>query len=128
MNILRAIVTGTIAWALIFVEWSIIMFAPILKDLPNIWQWIIHYVVLILIVSLVTHFYYLGKDRHTHGLLVGLVMLVTGIILDSVITIPLFILPQGGTYSSFFFQWLMIAGYIELLIVTVAYWKWKVKM
>ena len=124
MNILRAVLTGIIVWALIFVEWSIIVFAPVLKDLGN-WQWIIHFIALILIAIVGLSFYYKGSVK-TNGLLVGLIMLATGIVLDAIVTLPFFVSPQGITYAEFFLNPLMIVGFAELLLVSWLYWKKKV--
>jgi RsiW-degrading membrane proteinase PrsW (M82 family) len=122
MNHTRLILTGIIVWALIFVEWSIIIFAPILKDLGN-WQWLIHYIVLIPIVWLGASIYYQKKSK-VSGLKVGIGMLIVGIILDSLVTVPFFVAPQGETFSSFFLNPFMLVGF-AILLVTAWYYKNK---
>lgn len=58
MKILRAVSVGALLWAIIFVEWSVMIFAPVIKDLEKL-QYAIHYVLLIPIVLLGAHLYYI---------------------------------------------------------------------
>ena len=88
MRLLRGILIGVLLWVIIFVECSIIIFTPGLKDLGN-WQYLIHYLVLIPIVIFGVNYYYKCKDK-VNGFLLGLVMLISGLILDAIITVPLF--------------------------------------
>lgn len=125
MKILRAILSGLVIWALIFVEWSIMIFAPVLKDLGN-WQYLIHYVVLIPIVLFGASYYYKSGDK-VNGLVLGLIMLVTGIILDAIITVPFFTSPQGVGYVKFFINPLMLIGFVEFMVITSLYWTKKIK-
>ena len=125
MKLPRAILTGTILWAIIFIEWSIIIFAPVLKDLGNS-QWFIHYILLIPIVLLGASFYY-KKAGLVNGFLLGLVMLITGIILDAIITVPLFTKPQGTGYAGFYLSAWAVVGYAEYLIISGAFWLKKSK-
>ncbi len=125
MKILRAILSGIIIWVLIFVEWSVIIFTPVLKDLGD-WQYLIHYLVVIPIIIIGASYYYKGKNK-VNGFLLGLVMLVAGVILDAIITVPLFTSPKGVDHMKFFFNPLMLIGFAELIIVTGLYWMKKVK-
>jgi len=125
MKILRAILIGALLWALIFIEWSIIMFAPILKDLGS-WQYLIHYIVLIPIVIFGAYYYYQSKDK-VNGFVLGLVMLLVGIVLDAIITVPLFTIPQGTGYLEFFFSISMLVGFTEYVAISGIYWFKKVK-
>jgi len=93
MKLLRAISVGALLWAFIFVEWSIIIFAPVLKDLGD-WQYLIHYIVLIPIVIFGASYYYKSNNK-VNGFLLGIVMLIVGLILDAIITVPFFTQPQG---------------------------------
>jgi len=116
MKYIRAVLFGAVAWALVFVEWSILAFTPGVKDIGN-WQWVIHFLVLIAIISFVVSIY--GKGKYVmNGLLLGAIMLVTGIVLDAIISMPLFIAPQGTSYSEFFLNPWMLVGYVEFLALT----------
>jgi hypothetical protein len=116
MNLKKAILAGVLIWILIFVEWSLIIFTPILKDL-GFGQWIVHYVVLIPIVLIGAKLYYKNNPK-INGYVLGLVFLAVGIILDLIITVPLFM--QGGyvEYYSNNYLWL---GFLEMILITGLY-------
>lgn len=126
MKILRAILSGVITWALIFVLWPIIMSTPVLKDLGN-WQYLIHYIALVPIVILGAYYYYKSGDK-VNGFILGLIMLATGQILDAIITVPFFIIPQGSSYTKFFINPLIWIGFVEFVVITYLYWAKKVKV
>ncbi len=70
-------------------------------------------------------FLYYRKNLITHGLLLGLVMFLGAMILDALITVPLFIIPNGGDHYAFFVDpgfWLI--G-IEYVAVVTVYWSIK---
>lgn len=65
------------------------------------------------------HIYYL-KDQVTSGLKLGSTMVLLTIALDALFTVPFFIIPEGGTYSSFFVDpgfWLLIVEYLAVVIL-----------
>jgi uncharacterized membrane protein len=67
-------------------------------------------------------FYFKGKKikrNAREGLSLGLILVITGVILDAIITIPLWIIPQGGSYSSFLSDPYLIAGLIEVVIISI---------
>ena len=71
------------------------------------------------------HVYY-QKGHNTSGIILGFVMFLGAIVLDATITVPLFIMPNGGSHLSFFSDpgfWLI--G-LEYILVVVAYWRFKV--
>ena len=117
MKTLRAILLGALIWLLIFVEISITMIGLKLSDLT---VWIIHYILLIPIAIFCARFYYKSSDK-VNGFLLGLVMLIVGIILDMTTTIPLFIIPQGGGYSTYFSNVYMLIGFLELVLIVGIY-------
>lgn len=126
MKILRAILSGLITWTLIFVLWSVMIFTPVLKDM-EILQYLIHYAVLIPIVMLGASYYYKSMDK-MNGFVLGLTMLVVGMILDAIITVPLFTKPQGVGYAEFFINPLMLIGFVEFIVITYLYWIKKIKV
>jgi hypothetical protein len=122
MRFKRAISVGILFWMLIFVEISITMIG---LKLSNSLSHIVHYVLLIPIALLCTWLYYMNhkskiKDR-TNGLLLGLFFVIIGIILDIIITVPIFIMPQGGTYASYFSGIYLIVGFIETILIVGIY-------
>lgn len=126
MKILRAILAGAITWVLIFVLWTVMIFTPVLKDM-EILQYLIHYAVLIPIVILGASYYYKSMDK-INGFILGLIMLIVGMILDAIITVPFFTKPQGTGYAEFFINPLIWIGFVEFVVITYFYWAKKVKV
>ncbi|MDP2924800.1 MAG: hypothetical protein Q8N99_00345 [Nanoarchaeota archaeon] len=99
MNIKKGIILGVALWILIFFEVSALMFGFKLKQ-EDINYFFIHLVFLIIFVMIIGFLYFKNENkkkvnnlrllRLKEGLSIGLVMVVVGIILDSAITIPLF--------------------------------------
>lgn len=117
MNITRAVLAGAIVWVLIFFEVSILMFG--LNLTAGAMYYSIHYILSIFFVTLAAWFYF--KDQKTklvvkEGFMLGIVMIITGVVLDAVITVPLFI----KTYS-FFLNPGLFAGYVLALVVATAF-------
>ncbi len=115
-NYKKATLGGILLWVLIFVTWSIIIFLPPFKDGANMmWQYIIHYVLLILWIWIVAKMYF-GKAKASlkEGIMAGIYFLIIGAILDLIITVPLFI---EGDYTGFFGQWEMWIAYVELIVL-----------
>ncbi|MEK7680492.1 MAG: hypothetical protein AAB348_00360 [Patescibacteria group bacterium] len=115
MNYKRAAGFGILIWVFIFVIISVLMFLPPLigKELAIfgiLW-------ILLIPLTLMIAKWYFTKEKATakSGLFLGLISLLVGIILDSIITIPLFV----KSYSAFFGNWIMYVGYGELVILCV---------
>src|SRR3989344_4200673 len=117
MKFLRAIGIGALFWILIFIEISITMIGLKLSDSI---VYIIHYIFMIPLIIFCARLYYKSKDK-TNGFLLGLFIVVVGIILDMIITVPLFIVPAGGSYASYLSNTYLITGFIEGILVTGIY-------
>lgn len=119
MKLLKAIGLGIVGWVLIFFEVSILMFG--FKLTSGMSYYIIHYLFLAIISIILTLVYFSGKKKARggffRGILVGIILVVVGLILDAVITIPLWIIPQGGSYQSFFLNYYMLIGYLIIVIL-----------
>jgi len=118
-----AILTGILLYILIFIEISITKIGLGFNDFS---VYVIHYFALILFVMLCS-FLYFRKSRGGagQGLLLGLVYLITGIILDSLITVPFFIKLQYESmkeaFAVFFSNPYLLIGFLELLVLTILF-------
>jgi|SRR3989338_4089193 len=113
MNLKRAIFSGALLWVLIFFEVSVLMFGLELEAGKN--YYIIHYILLALLSLISAAVYFRGKKVRKgfgEGILVGIVFVIVGLVLDAVITVPLFI----KNYSIFADPYLWV-GIIEGLII-----------
>lgn len=113
MNIKRAISTAVLLWVLIFFEVSILMFG---LGLEGTTYYMVHYLLLILLIAISAHLYFKGKKikaNLTEGLKLGITYVIVGVILDAVITVPLFI----KDYFSFFLDLKLVVGLLITIIV-----------
>ena len=101
MNYKRALGFGVLLWAIIFVVISVIMFLPWFKghDMRIQVAWWVLAVPAVLLWAKA----YFKQDSPTvkKGLTLGLIALVVGIILDTIITVPLFV----KDYVAYFGDW-----------------------
>ena len=119
MNLKRAIGFGALAWIVIFFEVSILMFGFGLKN--DVTYYTIHYVLSAIILWVVGALYFRGKSTRKgalEGLKAGLVFLVTGIIIDAIITVPLFV----KSYSFFANPLMWVSYLIGVLVVVIIGW------
>lgn len=94
MKLLKTILFGALLWVLIFFEVSILMFGFGLET--GLLYYTIHYILAIILVGIVTFFYFKReKANFKIGILAGIAFALTGIILDLVITVPLFVKDYG---------------------------------
>jgi len=115
MKLLRAVISGIILWVLIFFEVSILMFGFGLEE--GFGYYIVHYILLALFAVLVSLIYFRGKKVKAgwwNGFLLGIVLIITGIILDILITVSLFV----NDYN-FFDDIYLWYGYAEILVISV---------
>lgn len=116
MNWKRGILTGILFWVLIFFEVSILMFGFSLQ--AGTLYYIIHFIVLILLVLISALIYFQkAKPGWKQGLFLGIIYIIVGIILDSIITIPLFMKLD----YSFLIRSDILIGYIETIVLCVIF-------
>lgn len=95
-------------------------FVPIMSDAARQANWVL--MVAIIPAALFGAQLYYKKGHDTNGFLLGACFFLLTIILDALITVPLFVIPAGGDYISFFSDpgfWLI--G-LEYVVVVAAYW------
>lgn len=120
MKLKRAIGLGVAIWIIAVLLYSISYYVPILENAEAQANLVLFLAVMPL-VWIGCSLYYKGDDQ-THGYLVGQTMLLTSVALDALITVPIFVIPKGGSYYSFFTDlgfWIIA---FEFLIVAVLFW------
>lgn len=115
MNYKRALVTGIMLWVIIFAVISILMFLPPLVD-NKIMQFGIYWLLLIpIVLSLCKWYFKMDAPNLKKGFVLGVVILGVSVLLDIIITVPLFV----KSYSVFFGDWMMYVGYFEILLLSI---------
>jgi len=124
MKTMRAILIGTIIWALGVSAFTLSFFVPILENLEQQANLVL-FVTVIPLVWFGTKVYY-KKDQTTQGYWIGLTFFLVAATLDAIITVPLLVIPNGGNHYEFFTDlgfWLI--G-LEFIAISVLCWYTRV--
>jgi len=124
LNIKHAALSSVTVYILGILAYVGSFFIPIMND-PELQANIVLMLAIMPAAYLGAHTYY-KRGHTTHGTTLGLAMFSGAIILDAIITVPFFIIPNGGTHLSFFSDpgfWLI--G-VEYMTVVAVYWQFKV--
>ena len=121
MNLKSVIISAIIVWTIGILAFLASYFVPVMSDPDLQANWVLS-LVLIPAVLIGAHIYY-RKGYKTNGFKLGLSMFAVTFCLDALITVPLFIIPSGGNYITFFTDigfWLIAIEYVS---VVAAYWQ-----
>lgn len=125
MKTVRALLIGALVWIFGVSAFTTFYELPLMEN-----QYAQANIGLALLVPLLVWFasqIYYRKVRSTHGLKLGLLMLLASATLDALFTVPILIIPFGGSYTNFFGSldfWLIAC---EFLLVSLIYWHIKVR-
>ncbi|MBI0399329.1 MAG: DUF5367 domain-containing protein [Cytophagales bacterium] len=124
MKTIKAILIGGGIWLLAVGLYTLSFHYQFLED-PNQQANMVLFIVVMPLVWLGSYLYY-QKGSKTHGYFVGQVFLLVAAFLDALITVPLFVIPNGGNHYTFFTDlgfWIIA---FELLGVAVLYYYTRV--
>ncbi len=116
--------TGALVWLFVAISFAVLELVPQLKDSLNQQAFIVG--ILIVPFAIIGASLYYRNVNRENGLMVGLTMAFTALMLDVIITVPFIEVPKGGSYQSFFSYpalWLMV-----LINVTTVFFFWKLKI
>ncbi|MCB0372585.1 MAG: DUF5367 family protein [Muricauda sp.] len=125
MKTLRALAIGTLVWIFGVSAFTAFYELPLMEN-----RYAQANIGLALIVPFLVWFgsqIYYRKAKATHGIKLGLLMLLASATLDALITVPILIIPFGGSYASFFGSadfWLIA---LEFVLVAIVYWYLNVR-
>lgn len=117
MKTIRAIIIAGGVWTLGVTAFSISYYIPLLND-PDLQANFVLAIVLIPLTIIGTKLYY-KKPVVSTPINVAVIMLLTLISLDALITVPLIMQPLGLGYSDFFISYSFWLLAIEFLIVSI---------
>jgi len=121
INIKSAIFSAVIVWTLAVIAFVASYLVPIMLDPDLQANWVLS-IALIPSALIGAHIYY-RKGHKTNGFVLGASMFLVAMLLDALITVPVFIMPYGGNHISFFTDpgfWLI--G-MEFVSVVAVYWQ-----
>lgn len=119
LNVKSLLIASIIAYLLGVSAFLSSFFVPILSD-PKVQANLVLALAIIPASILGAHIYY-RRGHQTYGLYLGASMFLVTMLLDALITVPLFVIPAGGNHLSFFTDpgfWLI--G-IEYILAVAAY-------
>lgn len=124
MIYLKGIVSGVFVWLCVSLSFYVLEQIPLVKDSFSA-QALIVMICISLYAFLGAQFYYKKGDQ-TNGMLVGILISGTALLLDILITVPLVEIPNGSSYQSFFSSpvlWILV-----LITVFTVYFYWRKKI
>ena len=125
LSLKHAIISSLVVYLLGILAFVGSYFVPIMED-PDLQANIVLMAAVIPAAYLGAYLYY-RRGYTTHGFLLGSTMFSGAIILDAIITVPVFIIPIGGNHLTFFGDpgfWLI--GFEYMAVVVTAFWKFNV--
>ncbi len=121
LNVKSASIAAAIAYILGVSAFLGSFFVPILSN-PETQANLVLSIAIIPAAMLGARFYYRRKHE-TNGFILGAFMFMVVIVLDAMITVPLFVIPAGGSHLEFFTDpgfW--IIG-LEYILAVAFYWR-----
>ncbi|TDK47979.1 DUF5367 family protein [Algoriphagus formosus] len=100
LNIKKASISALIIWLIGVSAFIGSYLIPLMDNLDEQANWFLT-LALIPAILIGVHFYY-RKSNRTNWLSLGGFMFFITILLDAIVTVPLFIIPAGGSHLSFF--------------------------
>ena len=100
MKYIRALFSGILVWFAVSLSFYILEQIPVVKD-SFLWQSVIVAILIVFFAIGAAKFYYL-KNYKMSGLQLGIIMSLTALFLDVIITVPFVEIPNGRSYQSFF--------------------------
>jgi len=127
VNLKRASLSALIIWVTGVSAFVGSFYFPLMDNPDEQANW---FLTLALIPAIITGVYFYNKNGlRTNGLRLGGFMFLLTILLDALITVPIFIIPSGGDHLSFFGDpgfWFLGIEYV--LLVATANWMFSRKL
>ena len=120
LHLKSAAISAVLAYVLGVAAFISSFFVSILSD-PELQANLVLMFAIIPAAAFGAHIYY-RKGHQTHGLVLGMAMFFGTMILDALITVPIFIMPNGGNHIDFFTDpgfWLIGLEYVAVVAI---YW------
>nr|WP_299344639.1 DUF5367 family protein [Allomuricauda sp.] len=124
MKVTRAVLIGAVIWILGVSFYSLSFFINLMEDAQQQANLVL-FITVMPLVWMGSKLYY-GKNQNTHGYVVGQTFFLVAATLDALITVPLLVIPNGGSHYEFFTDsgfWLI--G-LEFITTAMVYWYAKV--
>lgn len=125
MKTIRAILIGIIIWILGVSVYTISFYLPLIEN-DELQANLILFIAVIPLVWNGSALYY-KKDQETHGIWIGLMFLAVSALLDALITVPVFMKPNGVSHFEFFTELGFWGIAMVFITVVVLYYQLRVR-
>ena len=125
MKLFKSILIAVTIWTLGVLSFTVSFFVPVLDD-SQLQANLILFLAIGPIVWFGSWLYY-RNGLTTHGLQAGLFFFGMAALLDALVTVPLLVVPQGGSHLTFFSDPGFWAIGLEFVLTTLLYWHVKVR-
>jgi len=117
MKVIKAVLLGILLWVLIFLEVSFLTSGLGLGRSDMLYN-SIHFILLVLFILFVNLIYFRKKIKpnFVRGLSFGVVLVIVGVILDSIIAIPLFL---NSDYNFLFTPDVLFGNFLIIIVSAV---------
>ncbi|PWB26365.1 DUF5367 family protein [Flavobacterium sp. HTF] len=125
MKCIKILLPGIFVWLCVSASFYVSGLIPILKNNFNTQALIV--LIMIILYSITGAYFYYKNGSKINGLILGIVMSLTALVLDVFITVPYVEIPNGRSYKSFFSSsvlWILVSVNI---ITVYTFWKIKIK-
>ncbi|WP_281232390.1 DUF5367 family protein [Flavobacterium gelatinilyticum] len=99
MKYLSALSSGILVWIGVSLSFYILEKVPVVKDSFYVQSAITAFLIIFFAIGSAKLFY---RKNEMNGLKLGIIMSVTALVLDVIITVPFVEIPNGRSYESFF--------------------------
>ena len=123
-KILYSIVCGILVWVLGVSFYLLSFYLPVLEN-SELQSNIVLAVAIIPCGSLGTYLFY--KKSYRKSSILALIFIAVSIVLDSLITVPLFIIPDGGSFSTFFGEPMFYILVVEFYFIVQYFGNYLIK-
>lgn len=121
MLYLRAIASGVFIWSCVSLSFYALKHIPYIKDSFSTQAFIV--MIGISVYAFLGACFYYKKGYKTNGIIVGIILSGTALLMDILITVPFVEIPKGRNYQGFFSNpvlWILV-----LITVFTVYFYWK---
>ena len=109
MNFLKIALAGMVVWLLVITTFTVLPYVAIVKESMTLQSLVV--VSLMPLYSSIGSWIYYRRTGSNHGVWVGVCASLTALLMDVMITVPFFEIPNGGSYGQFFSSpvlWLLV--------------------
>lgn len=124
MKTSRLLFTGLLMWLSIFTVFTALVMLPVTKNSLSLQNTLLVVFVAPIVLACTAIYYKTGANAH--GIIVGFLFTAISLCLDALITLPLIIIPSGGSYQAFYSSTILWVVVVESITLVFLYWKFQV--